>query len=50
MNDEFQELEKAIAKLEEERNDLEGMFQKVRPIKPETLSGEKYLFVNLLTH
>ena len=45
MSDEIEELEKAIAKLEEERDDLESMFQKVRPTKPDTLSGEKYLFL-----
>ncbi len=45
MNDEIQKLEEAIARLEEERDDLEGMFQKVRPTKPDTLRGEKYLFL-----
>ena len=45
MNDEIQKLEEAIARLEDERDDLEGMFQKVAPTKPDTLRGEKYLFL-----
>lgn len=50
MNNEISELLKTIAKLEEERNDLEGMFQRVRPRKPDTLSGEKYLFLKYAEH
>jgi hypothetical protein len=45
MNDEIQKLEEVITLLEEERDDLERMFQKVRLTKPDILSGEKYLFV-----
>ncbi len=45
MNDEIRKLEEAIARVEDERDDLEGMFQKVAPTKPDTLRGEKYLFL-----
>lgn len=50
MNNEIAELINTITKLEEERNDLEGMFTKVRPSKPDTLSGEKYLFMKYAEH
>jgi hypothetical protein len=45
MSDEIQKLEEAIAQLEDERDDLEVMFQKVAPTKPDTLRGAKFLFL-----
>jgi hypothetical protein len=45
MKDEIRTLEEAIARLEEERDDLEGMFQSVKSSGAETLVREKYLFL-----
>jgi hypothetical protein len=45
MNNEIQKLEEAISRLEEERDDNEGMFQSVRLSGGDTLGREKYLFL-----
>jgi hypothetical protein len=45
MKDEIQKLEQDITRLEEERDDLEAMFQSVKPSGAETLVREKYLFL-----